>query len=152
MTQELNQEAYDALQKENEELREKLAQSEKTNRDQVELHSKILQNIRKTVQHGGAVVIRPQEPVDGKFKAEYKDAKTGKQVKKTVKFKDGHQKVRMGDGEMVGAAALMRLAEGGEVTPEELATFPALAKIDQKAAANRLNDLVKMGYPHLVDA
>lgn len=134
----------------NEQLQEKLSRSEQSRRELVENHAETLKSIRNTVQHGGAVVIRPTEPVDGKFTAEFRDAKTGQITKKVVKFTDGHQRVRLGDGEIVGAAALMRIAEGGEANDKELKTFPALANLTKDAAAARLNDLVKMNYPHLV--
>jgi hypothetical protein len=90
--------------------------------------------------------------VDGTFTVSYKDAKTGKAVKKQVRFADGHQRVRLTDGSIVGAAALMRIAEGGEANELERRTFPALASLTQEAAANRLNDLHKLGYRHLVEA
>lgn len=156
---ELTQEAFDALQQENlqlksqkEELEEQHERLKSAHREQIDLHAQTLKSIRETVQHGGAVVIRPKEPVDGTFTVGYKDAKTGKAVKKQVRFADGHQRVRLADGSIVGAAALMRIAEGGEANELERRTFPALANLTQEAAANRLNDLHKLGYRHLVEA
>lgn len=145
-------EDFDALQRANEALRKELEDSEKKGREQAAAHAEILKGIRLAVQHGGAIVVRPREPVEGEFAVDFKHPKTGKQVKKTFRFQDGHQRVRLGNGEVVGSAALVRIANEGQASDEELSAFPALVGLSQSAASDRLTDLVKLSYPYLVEA
>lgn len=142
---ELTQAAFDALVEENTALKAKV-------REITDSFNEQLKNIKNTVEHGGALAIRPKEPVDGVFSIDYNDPATGKKVKQKVKFVDGHQRVRLADGEIVSSAALMRIAEGGEATEGELRAFPALVNLKKEQAADRLTDLWKMNYPYLVKA
>jgi hypothetical protein len=146
------QEANANFENEVEKLKAKLKRCEEANRQLTQRHAEQLEAIRNSVTNGGPVIIKPMDPVNGEFTAEYRDPFTGAAVKKTVKFADGQTKVRYRDGEIVPSAALMRLAEGGAATQEELQQFPALASITQSAAAEWLTDLVKKKYPFLIQA
>lgn len=151
---EFTKEGYEALQKANEELlaaNESLKKELVTQkREMIEGFNEQLKKIKDTVDHGGALAIRPKEPVDGVFTVKYNAE--GKQVKEKVRFKDGHQRVRLANGELVSSSALMRIAEGGDATEAEVKAFPALNGLTQQQAADRITDLHKLKYPYLVKA
>lgn len=146
------QEAQDAFQQEIEKLKAKLKRCEEASREQAKRHAEQLENIRNSVTNGGPVIIKPMDVVDGVFVAKYRDPFTGDPVERTVRFADGQTKVRYRDGELLSSAALMRIAEGGKPTPEEVQAFPSLSSLSQAAAAEWLTDLVKKKYPFLVEA
>jgi hypothetical protein len=114
-------------------------------------YNDVLKKLKEKVDHGGAFVIRPKDPVEGVFTAKYRDPNNGAEVEKTVKFADGQRNARMKDGELVSSAALMAIAAGETVDAAVLDKFPALKKVTQQQAQDRLTDLVKLNYPGLVE-
>jgi len=145
------QKAYDESLAENKKLAKANEKLEKDTRSVTDKYNEVLKNLKDKVDHGGAFVIRPKDPVDGKFTAKYRDPNNGAEVEKTVKFADGQRQVRMKDGDLVSSAGLMAIAEGSPVDALILKGFPGMAKITQQQASERLTDLVKLGYPGLVE-
>ena len=68
---------------------------------------------------------------------------------KTVSFVDGAIRTRSADGELLPSVALIKLANGGEATAEQLATYPALQAFDKQAAIDLLTRYATMGVAFL---
>lgn len=88
------------------------------------------------------------KPIPGKFTAEWKSP-AGNTVKKVVRFKDGHRAVRLNNGSRVDSAGLIKLANDGAATKEQLANSPALANLTQQDAKDYLTHLVQIKYGYL---
>lgn len=83
-------------------------------------------------------------PVPGEYTYVGEDA-DGKEVKTKFRFKPGRIRVPLADGTQVNSAALLRIANGGAPTEEEVAMFPALAGVTDQAAKDRMNWLIEKG-------
>jgi hypothetical protein len=145
------QKAFEAADAENKKLKAAAAKADKETRTVTDKYNDVLKKLKEKVDHGGAFVIRPKDPVEGVFTAKYRDPNNGAEVEKTVKFADGQRNARMKDGELVSSAALMAIAAGETVDAAVLDKFPALKKVTQQQAQDRLTDLVKLNYPGLVE-
>ena len=89
--------------------------------------------------------------IEGTFTAVWKDP-AGKEVKKKMKFKDGHVAIRVPGGARVSTIGFMQLANKGECQEQYLQESPELANWNQEQAQAYLTKLTQMGYGYLVPA
>lgn len=86
--------------------------------------------------------------VEGVFAAKL-ETPDGKKSTKKVQFIPGYVHCRLQSGEKVWSADLMKLANGKELSKEELKRSPDLATVSSTAAADWLTSLVRKGVNFL---
>ncbi len=96
------------------------------------------------IQASAASGTVPAKPVIGKIEVEWEDPRKGSQ-KRTIAFKDGHTRVRMGQN-IVGSAELIKIAQGKALTKAQLGQFPEMEEITQEEALEHLAKLVAIQY------
>lgn len=128
-------------------MQERLAALEDENRKSAEQLAIATATIEKASLEGKIL-----KPVQGTFKAKFKRPDAASATNRTIKFKDGQIAIRLGTGEVVESEALLKLANGKELSTEELAVNPSLIGKDKEYAANRLNELAAKDYQGLEDA
>ena len=87
------------------------------------------------------------EHVTGEFKARWLD-NSGTYISRIISFKDGATKTRIpaDSPQIVSSQSLIKLANGKELSEEELEESPYLKKWDSKQASEYLNHLAKIRY------
>jgi hypothetical protein len=87
-------------------------------------------------------------PVSGTFTVK-QETPGGEVIEKEYGFKAGRTKVALATGAQVSSEALMRIANGGTATEEELEQYLALQGLTQPQAQERLEFLAQLGASFL---
>lgn len=87
--------------------------------------------------------------VDGEFTSQYEDPNTGDVIEKTVRFQPGFVFCRIPGGFKVSSAALMKLANGVDLSDEEKAANPELANLGVDGAKKHLTNMIAKGATFL---
>lgn len=88
-------------------------------------------------------------PVPGVFTCQLEQ--NGKSVTKKFKFRDGCLRVPLSNGLQVSSELLIKLANGGELTEEDLVASPHLNGVTKGNAIERLTHLVSIGASYLIE-
>lgn len=130
------------INKELEQLKAQLAAAE-ADKAKLEADKAALQNLVDTAP---SIV----KPIEGTFSANV--MVDGKPVKKKFGFADGQRLIRFSDGNVVPTEVVIRLAEGGKATPDELTEYPTLRDLtttdrtDNGTCKSELQRLVDIGF------
>lgn len=87
-------------------------------------------------------------PIPGVFEMQGEGA-DGKPTKVKYRFKPGRVRCVIEGGIQVSSAALMRIANGGKPTEQEVEEFPALAGLTKDVAAARIMKLIEISAANI---